>query len=605
MTLDGLLLAASLREIKIALGSIVERIHMPYPDTLIFTLYRPGGNTSRLLIRCHASGGRIHLTGLRPANPASPPDYCMLLRKHLQGKRLLDAGQHGLDRLVYFIFGTGTGGRDFPATPQERLLFVELLGARVNAVLTTGDRRILGSLFPYRRQEPAAVYSLPEPTGKLDLRAVTGTDLRDRLATISGLRPAWRALLSAIEGPGAATCRELVYRAGIQPETPWADVDPASRERIIAEVLKLRQQCLEEQFYPTALTGDAAEQETPAELKAVSAISLEAWANAENLRLLRFNSVLELCDTIYATHQAYQELEELRSQLLSRIRRHISRTRRKLEARAQDLERSMAASDYRLRGELILAHLHQIPKGAKAVELPNFHDPDYKTVRVDLDPALSPVDNAERYFHKARRLDRTRKMAQVFLQQAEEELKYLEGVAVAVENAEDVETLVAIARELDSQENGRRQTQAGANRARKPKRAAKQQPGMNPLRFTSSSGWTILVGRHNRENDFITFQVAKPDDWWFHVKNEAGSHVIARAPGGATTGEIPAEVVQEAALLAAYYSRSRHGQNVAVDYTQRRHVTKPRGARPGNVVYVNFRTTFVTPKEEQIQELRK
>lgn len=607
--MDGLLIAASLHEITGVVGSVVERIHMPYPDGIMLTLYRPGHGTHRLFINSSAGAGRIHLTNLRPVNPPQPPDYCMLLRKHLQGQWLLAAEQHGLDRIVTLKFGAKSQG-PVPESPSvERKLVIELMGTRTNIMLLDDGGRVLGML--HRREEAlipaptggnAMYYAPPSPAGKPDLRLATADDLYSRLREMPATRPVWRVILAAVEGPGPAMCKELALRSGVQPHTPWADVDAAAVDKIVNNILELGRLVRGQAFSPTAAVDDEGSRQP-----LVSAFPIDALAKAQGLEVRRFDSVQQLYDEVFASHQARRDVEQQREALLARVRRHLTRCRRKLEARQADIARSEAASDLRLRGELILAHMHQIPRRATSVELPNYHDPELRPVRIELDPSLSPAENAERYFQQARRMDRTRKMAQQFVQESQEELNYLLGVEASIRTADDSATLAAIAAELDSQgytsRRGRAPGQRSPRKSNKAPARATRAGDWNPLRFTSRDGWTLHVGRHNRENDYLTFHIASPGDWWFHVKDEAGSHVIARPPSG-TADQIPVDTITDAAVLAAYYSRARHGQNVPVDYTQRKHVRKPKGARPGNVIYVNYRTIYVTPDEEQVRQLK-
>ncbi|HEY8448950.1 MAG TPA: NFACT RNA binding domain-containing protein, partial [Bacillota bacterium] len=444
-------------------------------------------------------------------------------------------------------------------------------------------------------------YEPPAPTDKLDPLTLTEQALAERLGQVPGDRPVWRALLTCLEGPGPVACRELAWRAGIDPDLPWAEAAVDRRRLLLAGLLDLASRIRRRQYEPAALLRP------DGSWVGAAAIGLASTAAAEGLEAVSFASILALGDGAYRAAEHTAELAELRNALRNQLERALKRARRRLAARLQDQERADAAEQQRLFGELLLAHLDRVPRGAASVELPNLYDPAQRPVRIALEPTLSAADNARRYFERARRLERTRIEAERQRRAAAAEIARLEGMLAAVQDARDESDLRALAVEL-AQSGLLPETAAAslpatdphpARKGRRRRRAAAARGG--PLHFISRDGWSLWVGRNDRENEQLTFGLASPDDWWFHVKGESGAHVIARAPGG-RGGEPPPRTVTDAAMLAAHFSRARHGRNVPVDYTERRRVRKLPGAAPGTVRYEGERTVFVTPAPDLLPE---
>ncbi|HEX6989698.1 MAG TPA: NFACT RNA binding domain-containing protein [Bacillota bacterium] len=610
MSVDGLLLRACLDEIRgAAVGARVERVHQPRPDTLTVTLYRPGEGSLTLLAGCSPRHGRLHLTDRRLENPPSPPAFCMLLRKHLQGRRLLAVEQQGFDRVALLRFGF-PGGGDPAAFPPHICLVVELAGAAANAILVDPEGVILDAM---RRRTggrpllPGAPYRPLERGDRLDLPDLDSEALAHRLDR-AGEDPLWRALLGQVEGPGPDVWRDVAIRAGVDPRLAWHELTGESRRRLLKEVQRLADGVRRGRWTPCAVV-------TGQRYRAAAAVPIEALSGSLGGTLVTFRRPSELCDAVFGAWQDRDVLDDRRRSLESVVQRELGRAERRLEARRDDLTRAGEAARLRKYGELLLAQLHRVPRGRVRVVLPDVFDEALPQVEIALDPALTPAANAQRYFDRARKLERAQGKASQLLRQANEEVRHLREMLVAVEQADDPATLEEVAAEL--REYGyaapaaaRRTPDRGGQAGRRARGGAPGnrgdrggRPRTEPMRLVSRDGWTILVGRNNRQNDRLTFRLAAPGDWWFHVKDEPGAHVIARPPGGGPAGQLPPATLEDAALAAAYYSAARGGQNVPVDYTQRRRVRKPQGARPGFVVYDGHRTVFVTPDAEAVQRL--
>lgn len=590
MTFDGVTLRALLGELRQTLpGGRVQRVYQPGPHEV--TLHFTG---AVLLISCNPAYSRAHLTYRKRPNPPQPPPFCMLLRKHLEGSRLLSCDQEGLERVLTLTFR----GTDEAGAPYHRRLVAELMGKHSNLVLLDERGTIIDALkrlpaTASRRREtlPGRPYVAPPATGKLALLRETPAGpvpaaapdleaaLRDRLADEPAARqprpaPLYRSLAAAVEGIGPERARQILQRAGI-------DADGAGVPDGGAGVLT-----------PHALRELA---------EALARLAAEAGAG-------RLAPPSHLLDDAYAEAEAAARFEQEKNALARAVSTALARARRRLAAQEEEKRQAESAEEYRAIGELLTAHLKLMRPGQAEVSVTDYFDPAQPLRTIRLDPSLSPAANAQAYFRRYRKARRLGGLVDEKLASTRDEIAYLEGVETALANALAAEDLAGIGGELASQgyvkdPRGRKGT-AGRGTTGPTGPAAVGEP----LRFTSSDGWQILVGRHNRQNEHLLRHVARPGDAWLHARQIPGSHVIIRCDvrqGAAqdTLDAIPARTLHEAALLAAHYSRARGTPGTPVDYTLRRHVRKPPGSRPGMVTYENHRTIYVSPGEEELRRL--
>ena len=657
--MNGLVLAAVLKELGELLPARVERVYQPEAHVLVLRLY--AGRTVHLLIGADPHLPRLHLTPRPPANPPSPPAFCMLLRKHLEGSRLVAARQGpDFDRWVRLDFAAP--GPDEPA--RRRHLAVELLDRRANAILVDGEGRILDalrrlpagaggrSLLPGSAYEPPPAPTPlpdgdPETLGRRWLEALAEADADADAARgpaagqgRSRPRPAWRRLLEQVPALGRELAREALQRAGIDPDAPGA---------VAAGTADGGQ---EDHREPSVGQGTGASARPPAVADRRAAALGEAvlgWLDAA--RRGRFDPVVvrdaagravalaafpvspppggrverdgdgrvsALCDRFYRERREELARQRLRRELEQLVREALDRARRRLQAREGDLARAEEAEPYRLYGELLTAFAAQVPRGARQVELPNYYDPEGGTVVIPLDPALSPQENAQRYFRRYQKAKRGRQQAGELVAAAREEVAYLESVEHALAEATSVGDLEAIAAELAEQGYapafahlaaqgapaggapggggaGSRVPDGSRAGAGGPAARARRTGGEGDgyLRYRGPGGELILAGRNNRQNDALVTRVANPWDIWLHAREVPGSHVLLRLPHREAAPSPAA--LEAAARVAAYHSKARWSGRVAVDYTEARHVRKPKGARPGFVRYEHARTLFVAP----------
>lgn len=610
--MDGFLIAAVAEELRRLLPARVERVFQPDPHTLTLRLY--AGAARVLLLSADPHHPRVHLTAQPPANPSVPPAFCMLLRKHLESARLVEVRQgDGFDRWLELVF---RGGGRQPGAGGERRLVAELIDRRANIILLDEAGRILDAIrrvHPGRAGAraviPGAAYEPPPPARAAGetLAGDAGSIAAHLAAAFRGApggRPAWRVLLAGVPGIGRELAREALRRAGLDPEAEagasTALHDPAAGpvQALAGTVAAWLERAARSEFEPT-LVWDR--EGTPVSVTAFAVTPPEGGGAT------RSPSPSELCDRFFRERLDREAMAGLRRRLEQALRDATERVSRRRDAQRQDLERAEEAEPYRLYGELLTAFGHQVPRGAREAKLPNYYEPDGQPVTVPLDPALSPQENVQRYFRLYQKARRAREQVEERLRATEAELDYLRSVEHALAEAEDPEDLEAIAAELAEQgylkdpgagpaagRSGGGSGGAAGSRARAGDRPDERRPRESQLiRYVAPDGRPILVGKNNRQNDWLVTRLANDWDLWLHVKDTPGSHVLLRR--GRHEGEPDEETLRAAARVAAYHSKARWSSQVPVDYTEARHVRKPRGARPGFVIYEHARTVFVTP----------
>lgn len=612
MAFDGILMHAAAVEIGDAVtGARVEKVYQPEPLAITMRLYRDGRNLT-LLISCHPRFARVHLTDSPRENPSSPPTFCRLLRSRLEGGRVTEVAQEGLERVLRLTVEK----RPREGEPQRHHLVAEIMGKHSNLLILSDEgnivdalRRVPPHLSRLRIILPSHKYLPPPARDGLSLEAFAlgqekaCRDLARRWEALS-YAPSWRRLAEAVNGVGPAHARYLLGQVGIPSELP-DHPGPECLARL----------CL-------SLQGAAA---------VVSARSFRFMAYDDVFTALppadppqhvrEYPSAGSLLDAVFVPREADEKLHRERRRLTRMITSKLERARTRLAAQEQEYHTAQDAEDFRTAGELLKAHLHLIRPGQSEVTVTDYFDPAQGRRTIRLDPRLSPTANVQAYFKRYTRGKRSRTVVEEKLAETHEEIAYLEGVEDSVDNAVDLPELEEVAAELLEAgylkpEGGR--VHGGGKETRRrvggkstgPARAGRHLQPIRPLRFLSSDDYPILVGKNNLQNDRLTRE-ASPGDLWLHTKNIPGSHVIVRLGAGPghpgridSLEDVPPRTLHEAAQLAAFHSKARRSSNVPVDYTFRRHVRKPRGARPGAVVYTDHRTVFVTPDDETPSRLK-
>ena len=566
MAFDAVFLSAVLEEIRTrCLGARVDKIHQPSRDTLILHLRCREGR-EKLLFAANPTAPRLHLTTASPENPAEPPMFCMLLRKHLLGAKLTEVSQIPMERAATFTFDC----TDEMGFPVQKKLVAELMGRTCNLYLLSPEGRILDCLRRIGLDEsakraalPGLNYQLPEPIAKQN--PLEDVDYSG-LLTQNGADLLCDRLMDTLGGLSPLVCREAALFAAGSVDARISDLDVAAA----AEKLELffREHCLHPAPYCYCLPDG-----TPKQFAFCPIRQYGSCTRAESFGAL-LDSYYTLRDRKDAMRQKSQAVRKTVQNLCTRLTRKLAIQEKELEA-TYDRER------LRQLGDILTANLHRVVKGQTVVSCEDFYDEDMKTVDIPLSPILSPQQNAAKFYKDYTRMKNAEKELTHQISLGETELQYLKSVLEELNRAQTEAELEEIRREL--QEGGYLRPESGKKRMRQEK--------LKPMAFTSTDGYPIYVGRNNRQNEDLTFRTARKDDLWCHASKVHGSHVII-ACGGATP---PDNTITQAAQLAAYYAETTGGRNVPVDVTTVKQVKKIPNGKPGMVIYHTYKTVIANP----------
>ncbi|MDR0914509.1 MAG: NFACT family protein [Oscillospiraceae bacterium] len=543
----------------------VTQVHMPGRDDIVLLLRSKEQGNLRLMLSAKANSPRVHFVTASPENPDSPPMLCMLLRKKLGGAKFAGLRQPGCERILFF---------DFEAIneigEQENLtLAVEIMGKYSNIILINGNGVIIDSVkrvdltvSSQRLVLPGLKYELPPPQEKSDIVNADSKAIAKIAAEIAQQAndgSIAKAALGAIQGISPVVARELEYsvQAGQSLEEALENLHNAAQAGNGTPVIIKEQngKLLDFSFMEINQYGTAAQ-------------------------VAKCGSYSAVLNDFYAEKEAYAALRVKYADLTRLLANITDRLAKKINIQTAEQIKSRDREHLRLWGDLLQANLYRVKKGDMIVECENFYD-ENKPIKINLNPTLSPAQNCQKFYkdYKKAKVAETELAKQ--LEKAKTELLYIESVKASLEQAESVAEVAQIRSEL---------TQEGYLKA--PTGKQKKEKELPPRQFKTSGGFVVRVGRNNRQNDLLTLKLAEKSDIWFHTKAIHGSHTIL-----ATNGLQPTpEDIAQAASAAAYYSKGRGGDNVAVDYTEVRNVKKPRGSKPGMVIYDNYKTVYVEPK---------
>lgn len=558
MAFDGIMMTMVRREmIDVLIGSRVNQIYQPARDELVFA-FRTQQGTKKVLIRLSDSP-RVHISSCSIENPPVPPMLCMLLRKRLGGARLSDITQPKNERVLCLHFEALNEIGD-----REKLkLYIEIMGRYSNAVLTDGEDRVIDtvrridfSVSEERVLLPKMPYELPRMQDKLCIEENEPETICERIDMLGGDD---RAALNTIQGISPMIAREICYRA--------------EKDSMLEQVSALKRLVEEGKGEPTLIyRADGSPMD-------FAFMDIRQYEGALTVR--RFEMFGELLDTFFSDRDRLARMKAKSADIGKLLNNGIDRLSRKINLQRADLKKCADREQLRIKGDLLQANLYRIERGATSVTVENFYDENNAAVTIRLDPTVSPAMNAQRCYKEYNKAKTREVMLTEQIQKATEELAYLESVQEMLSRCESEAELSAIREEL--RELGYIKTQKGAS-----KRKDKPLP---PIKYESSDGFRILVGRNNKQNDQLTLRTANKNDLWLHTKEIHGSHVIIVADGK----EISDTAIMEAARIAAMHSKGKDSAQVPVDYTRVKNVSKPNGALPGKVIYVNYNTVYVTP----------
>ena len=598
MALDGALLSVIIKELSaVAIGSRVEKIYQPSQEELVIALRlpqytEPYGNAVKLLLCSGANSPRIHFTKSSIENPKVPPMLCMLLRKRIGAAKLVGIRQLGLDRAVFFDFDA----TDELGDPSPVTIAVELMGRHTNIIAINKDntvidavRRITGETSSVRQILPGILYELPPSQDKLDPRTLSGSELADRLLSEHPDSQLQKRIISTVEGLSPLLCRELAFIAGGSTDCCVCDIDAAGRFRLAEQLDKIRA-LLGAETVPCYMTLN--EDGRPLDY---SFIPIRQYGNLASIR--EYPTCSALFDDFYRERGASDRMKQRSHELLRHVTNISERIARKLGNQRLELEQSRDRDELRVCGDILNANLYRLEKGMISCELENFYAEGCPTIKIKLDPALTPVQNAQKYYSEYRKACTAEKKLSELIASGEEDAAYIDSVLGLITRARTETELNSIRDELIEQGFVKAR---GVQRSKNGKNSKDKKPEkLPPLRYRSSDGFEIVSGRNNLQNDQLTLKQSRPWDIWFHTQKIAGSHTII-----ITNGEqVPNRTLEEAAIIAAYNSNARESTKVPVDYTIVKNVKKPNGAKPGMVIYETYQTAIVTPDGALVESL--
>ena len=573
MALDGIFLRHIKNEIiSEALGARVNQIYQPNRDELVLVL-RTFEGAKKLLLSSRANSPRVNFCVKTPENPAQPPMFCMLLRKRLGGGKLVNVRQEGCDRVLFL---------DFECTNElgdlEGLSIVcEIMGMYSNLIVINRDtgvivdalNRVDLTVSSRRFVLPNIRYELPEPQNKLNILVHTPEEILAAAKNLEAEMPLSKALLRVIEGISPIVARELEFRVmeGATNRVEGVLTDKLTER--LGELKSLTESCSGKPCVVYREDG------RPMDFCFMPVLQYGGYLKAEET-----DGFSATVDGFYEERDARERMRVKSHSLQKLLSNLIDRTSRKINKQRAELSQCGNREQLRICGDLLHANLYRIERGAEYADVENYYDENGAVMRIKLNPAISPAANAQRYYKEYQKAKTAETVLAEQIEKGQAELEYLESVADAVNRSDSERELSQIREELTEQ-----------GYLRQPRGKQQKIQKLPPKEYTTSDGFTVLVGRNNRQNDLLTLKTASKTDLWFHTKDIHGSHVILK-----TDGRQPGEkALLEAARLAAYHSKARESSNVPVDYTLVKYVSKPAGAKPGMVIYVNNKTLYVDP----------
>lgn len=570
MAFDGMMLHHVINEIKTqALGSRVYQIYQPNRDEIIMVLRTQNGN-KRLLFSTRANSPRVHFTEYSVENPATPPMLCMLLRKKIGGGKLVDVRQAGLDRIAFFDFECVNELGDKVGIT----VVAEIMGKYSNVIIVDGDGMIIDALkrvdltmSSQRIVLPNLKYEAVPPQDKYNILLTDTKTVVEKILSLSESKPLDKAILNSVMGISPIVCREIADRAGTSTKLLFDEID---RLKDIVLVCSGVPQMIYHK-------GDS----KPFDVTFIEVNQYESLAQAKT-----FDSFSQLLDNFYIERDSADRMRVKSADLSKVLTNLINRTANKINNQQQELKASEDREQLRIKGDLLQANIYRIERGADKVLVENFYDENNAPIEIKLNPALSPSQNAQKYYKDYNKAKTAHRVLAQQIKTAQDELVYLESLKDVLSRVTTEKELNQV--RLECMEQGYIKTPKGNRK--------KPQP-LSPIEYETSDGFKVLVGRNNKQNDQLTLKTASKNDVWFHTKDIPGSHTVVLTDGR----EITPTATEQAAQIAAYHSKAREGSNVPVDYTLVRYVSKPKGAKPGMVIFVNNKTLYVTPQLSKIK----
>ncbi|MBQ9157050.1 MAG: NFACT family protein [Eubacterium sp.] len=579
MAFDGVVIANIVYDMKRLLkGGRIYKIYQPEGDELLLVI-KNLKETHRLLISANAGLPLVYFTGSNKTNPMTAPNFCMLLRKHITNGRIVEVEQPGMERMIRITVEHLNELGDL----CTKYLIVELMGKHSNIIFVDDRGMIIDSIkhishqiSSVREVLPGRDYQLPPDQGKIALSDLSIRWMEETLLQ----KPAavQKAIYGSIRGISPLTAGEVAYRAGIDGGEAVSSLTEESQSRLYGELIRLASQIEGHEFTPVIVYQG----KEPVEF---SAINLTMYPD---MKVVKLDSISQVLESYYAERELVARIRQKSTDLRRIVQNATERTAKKYDLQRRQLKDTEKREKYKVYGELLHTYGYGVEPAAKQMTCINYYDG--KEITIPLDPQLDVKENAKKYFDRYNKLKRTYEALNTLVEETRAELSHLESVSNALEIARDEVDLAMIKEELMETHYMKRHGQK-----------KKQTQGKSrPFHYISSDGFHMYVGKNNFQNDELTFKFANGKDMWFHAKKMAGSHVIVKLE---TAEELPDATYEEAARLAAYYSKGKNAPKVEIDYTQRRNLKKPPQAKPGFVIYHTNYSMTIEPDISGIQEV--
>ncbi|MDM5198810.1 NFACT RNA binding domain-containing protein [Fictibacillus enclensis] len=567
MSFDGIATRAVSHEIKNKLQSgKITKIYQPDKTDLLFTV-RAGGRNHKLLVSANPSFSRVQLTEQSYDNPAIPPMFCMLLRKHMEGSVIESIEQVDLERIIHIK----VKNRDEIGDIAYKTLIIEIMGRHSNIILVDDKTGLISdcikhippSLNRYRTLLPGQKYIAPPPQEKHSPLTETSEGFTRKIQWNEGKID--RQIVQLYSGLSPLLGKEIIHRAGL-----------STKEALSDAFIKMMEEVNHHNYSPQMVVSLGKEY-----------FSVVALTHLDGEKK-EFSSTGELLDRFYYGKAERDRVKQQAADLEKLLHNEYNKLGKKVKKLNASLADTEKADRFKVLGELLTAHLYMVKKGQKEIEVANYYEEDQPMITIPLDPQKGPSENAQQYFKKYNKLKSSVAYIEEQLEKTYDELAYFESLIQQMESA-SVRDVAGIREELEEQ---------GYVRRRKVQKSKKNDKPVLET-YQSSDGTTILVGKNNKQNDYLTFKASRQNETWLHTKDIPGSHVVIKAE------DVSETTLLEAAGLAAYFSKAKHSGSVPVDYTLIRHVKKPSGAKPGFVIYDQQQTLYVTPDQDQLMKLKK
>ncbi|NLN05022.1 MAG: fibronectin/fibrinogen-binding protein [Clostridiaceae bacterium] len=575
MPYDGIVANAAVWELSgLLIGGRIEKVYQAERDEITLLIHSMG-ERFRLLASANATYPRLHLTTEKKENPMNPPPFCMVLRKHLQGGRIVNITQSGYDRIITLSIEKPDEMGDL----STKHLIVEIMGRHSNIILVNDSKTIIDSIkhvdaniSSVREVLPLRPYELPPQQEKQNPESIDFEKLFNE-------NPAQRLdkhLVNCVWGFSPFLSVAICNKADVDPFKNTTHLTDGEKHRLKETLSEVADSIRNRNYAPAIIHGDKVD------------FHVLSAAHAEKNTL--FSTVNLMLDEFYTKKDMDERLNAVRANILKSVNTAIERNMKKLAIHEETIREAAEFDKYRVYGELLFANIYNLKEG-KYAEVFNYYEDPPILVKIELDEEKSIKTNANRYFNRYKKLKSSYENALNLLDEVKDELFYLENVKTHLENASDFETLEDIRQEL--YEGGYVKIQSKGRKSKKAETKSK------PIHVVSEEGYDIYIGRNNKQNEELSLRFASQNDLWLHVKDAPGSHVIVRT--GAKNGVVTQKVIEEAASYAAFYSSHRTSTNVVVDFTRVKHVRKIPKSKPGMVSYTNHKSIVVKPREASSQ----